>query len=132
MSSTSGAIGSANPNSAPASSRDRAQIRPPSRCTILRQAASPIPTPPAVERAVSPLERLEQAGGWLLVRPIPRSRTRTGPRPRLPQLRTSIGEPSGLYFAALPTRFSTSSSRWVRSASTITDGRLLKAIEWSG
>ena len=54
MSSTSCAIGSAKPNSDPPSSRARAQMRPPSRCTILRQTARPMPTPPAVERARSP------------------------------------------------------------------------------
>ena len=72
MSSTSGAIGSAKPNSAPPPSRDRAQMRPPSWCTILRQTARPMPTPPAVERAVlASVERFEQVVRRPLVKTDP-------------------------------------------------------------
>ena len=78
------------------------------------------------------VERLEQAGGWLLVKTDPPIEDEDTDLVLAFLNSHVVGEPSGLYFAALPTRFSTSSSRWVRSASTITDGRLLKAIEWSG
>ncbi|MEA2622744.1 MAG: hypothetical protein QOH61_1654 [Chloroflexota bacterium] len=88
---------------------------------IRRQTVRPTPRPLACGRAASPRKNgVKICSDSSAPMPMPRSMTTTRASPPSAETSTSIGSVCGLYLSALLRRFSITSSRQVRSASTIT------------